>query len=113
MTNATAIRKFLDDPSPTTETLKVGIALMHESLERMLQLVDGPLKDTITVTAGIHEKRCAHCGKMKPIESFGVDSKRKDGHNSVCGTRKEGCLKRYYDSRKPKKVTRSRAVGKA
>lgn len=32
----------------------------------------------------VSKKRCTDCGKVKPIEEFGKDKTKKDGHRSYC-----------------------------
>ena len=32
----------------------------------------------------VEYKQCSDCGRVKPIEDFGVDKTKKDGHRSYC-----------------------------
>jgi len=38
-------------------------------------------------------KRCSKCGQLKPLEEFGKDKKKKDGHRSSC----KSCFKLRWE----------------
>lgn len=49
-------------------------------------------------------KVCKGCGEFFTYDNYGRDKKRKDGYFHLHGTRKEGCVRAYYDDLKTRKA---------
>lgn len=97
------LKKISDNK--VNETRAVDLETMLTELERQVEVQldpDPPKAEKPAKQAAVSDaagKVCKNCGDLLPNEMFGKDSKMKDGRSSICGTRKTGCLKKYYDEK--------------
>lgn len=58
-------------------------------------------------------KICSRCGLEKPLDEFGTDKRRKDGHASICRACDRIRHREYYEVHRDRKVERQRAYREA
>ena len=60
--------------------LKDGLRIICKECDKVIQRQS---RDKMTYIT-IEYKQCSDCGQIKPIDQFGLDNTKKDGHRSYC-----------------------------